>query len=82
MGAKFLAKNYTGKSTRHIDVRYNFIRDYVEEGIVKIEFVISVENLADIFTKNTNTDIFENHSSKLLSNLGYKKEQSMEGCYD
>ena len=31
---------------------HHFIRDYVEYGTVKIQFVHSEENLADPFTKN------------------------------
>ena len=52
VGAIFLASNYTGKRTRHIDAKYHFLCDYVEDGTIKIHFVLSQENFADIFTKN------------------------------
>ncbi len=37
--------------TKHIDLRYHFIRDAIKDRIVRIEKVDSKENIADIFTK-------------------------------
>nr|GFA79746.1 retrovirus-related Pol polyprotein from transposon TNT 1-94 [Tanacetum cinerariifolium] len=37
--------------TRHIDVRYNFIKEKVEKGIVELFFVETEYQLADLFTK-------------------------------
>lgn len=37
--------------SKHIDVRYHFIRDIVEKGILHINYVKSKDQLADIFTK-------------------------------
>jgi hypothetical protein len=37
--------------TKHIDVRYHFLKDYVEKGKVKLSFVPTENQLADIFTK-------------------------------
>nr|GEY82377.1 uncharacterized mitochondrial protein AtMg00810-like [Tanacetum cinerariifolium] len=36
---------------KHIDVRYHFIKDHVENGIVELYFVQTEYQLADIFTK-------------------------------
>ena len=36
---------------KHIDTRYHFIRDHVQEGEVKIDFVRTTDNIADILTK-------------------------------
>ena len=72
VGAIFMATNYTGKRTRHIDARYHFIRDYVEDGTVKILFVKSEENVADIFTKNTPNLPFKKHQNNLLANIGFQ----------
>jgi hypothetical protein len=41
-----------GQCTKHIDVHHHFVREYIEDGIVKIVFVRSEENMADPFTKN------------------------------
>ena len=37
--------------TKHIDVRYHFIRDHVEKKNVRIEYVRTEKQIADIFTK-------------------------------
>nr|GEX46296.1 reverse transcriptase domain-containing protein [Tanacetum cinerariifolium] len=37
--------------TKHIDVRYHFIKEKVEKGIVELFFVITEYHLADLFTK-------------------------------
>ncbi|GKG33130.1 hypothetical protein Tco_0430640, partial [Tanacetum coccineum] len=37
--------------TKHIDVRYHFIKERVEKGIVELFFVGTEYQLADLFTK-------------------------------
>jgi hypothetical protein len=37
--------------TKHIDVRYHWIREAVEDEKIEIEYVPTAENIADIFTK-------------------------------
>ena len=37
--------------TKHIDVRHHFVRDHVEKENIKIEYVDTKDQLADIFTK-------------------------------
>nr|GFA93297.1 ribonuclease H [Tanacetum cinerariifolium] len=37
--------------TKHIDVRYHFIKEKVEKGIVELFFVGTAYQLADLFTK-------------------------------
>ncbi len=40
VGAIYLASNATtSQQTRHIDVCYHFVRDYLENGVVQIVFV-------------------------------------------
>jgi hypothetical protein len=52
IGAIFMAENSsTGVRTRHVDTRYHFIREFIEDVFIKVEFVRSVENDADIFIK-------------------------------
>ena len=56
-GAIFLAKNQqVSMCTKHIDVHYHFIRDLVEEGLLKLEYVGTDENHADFMTKNASKD--------------------------
>ena len=52
-GAIFVSQNpVTEKRTKHIDVRYHYIRDVIDKGKVEVLFVPGVDNPADIFTKN------------------------------
>ncbi|SPC65046.1 related to retrotransposon protein [Ustilago sp. UG-2017b] len=36
---------------KHIDTKYHFIRDNVQDGRVRIKYINTVDNLADLFTK-------------------------------
>nr|GEZ25694.1 hypothetical protein [Tanacetum cinerariifolium] len=45
--------------TKHIDVRYHFIKEKVEKGIVELFFVRTEYQLADLFTKALSEDWFK-----------------------
>ncbi|GJZ82727.1 hypothetical protein Tco_0647900 [Tanacetum coccineum] len=45
--------------TKHIDVRYHFIKEQVEKGIVELFFVRTEYQLADLFTKALPEDRFK-----------------------
>nr|GFB41398.1 ribonuclease H [Tanacetum cinerariifolium] len=45
--------------TKHIDVRYHFIKEKVEKGIVKLFFVRTKYQLADLFTKALPVERFQ-----------------------
>ena len=64
-GAIFLTKNESSTHTKHVDVRYHFIRDLVEQGIVKLKYINTKVNIADMLTKNLPTEQFE----KLIQDL-------------
>ena len=40
--------------TKNEDTRTHFVRNYVEDGTIKVKFIQSEDNGVDIFTKNTN----------------------------
>ena len=62
IGAIYLATTAkTGSRTKHVDVRYHFVREYIEKGILKVVFVRSAENVADVMTKNLGRELFEKH---------------------
>jgi hypothetical protein len=44
--------------TKHIEVRYHFLRDNVEKGKIALIHVPTHEKLADIFTKPLNQATF------------------------
>ena len=63
--AIFLANNCTTSNhTRHMDIHYHLIHEYVEDGMVKIEFVKSEESDANIFMKDLPGNLFEKHTKK------------------
>ncbi|KAL7572873.1 hypothetical protein ACA910_004527 [Epithemia clementina (nom. ined.)] len=67
IGAIWLANNQnTSERTKHIDVRSHYVREYIEDGIVKIIFVKSEDNDADIETKNVSPQLQEKHSRKMI----------------
>ncbi|GJT74854.1 hypothetical protein Tco_1041579 [Tanacetum coccineum] len=45
--------------TKHIDIRYHFIKEHVEKGTVEIYFVRTEYQLADLFTKAFAKECFE-----------------------
>nr|GFC94032.1 retrovirus-related Pol polyprotein from transposon TNT 1-94 [Tanacetum cinerariifolium] len=54
--------------TKHIDVRYHFIKEKVEKGIVELFFVGTEYQLADLFTKALSEDRFK----YLIKRLGMR----------
>jgi hypothetical protein len=57
----------SGKRTHQIDTRYHYVRENLEEGILNIKLVMSIENNSDIFTKNVSQEIYDKHVTKFLS---------------
>ena len=69
-GAIYLANNYTtGPRTKHIDIRVHFVRDLIVAEILRVVFVRTDDNDADIFTKNVGEELFDRHSVKLVEDL-------------
>ena len=47
-----LAKNPVNhQRSKHIDIKYHFIRSEIQAGTVKLEYIPTEDNIADIFTK-------------------------------
>ena len=54
-----MAKNPVFHSrTKHIDVKYNFIREAVENGVIEIKYCSTQNQMADIFTKALSKEKF------------------------
>ena len=51
--------------SKHIDVRYHFIRECVEDGRVKTESIGTADQLADILTKALGHEQFCNMRSRI-----------------
>lgn len=53
------------KRSKHIDVRYHFIREKYDEGLFTVDYVPTKQMLADIFTKALTPQVFCELVSKL-----------------
>ncbi len=70
VGAMFLANNSTtGQRTKHIDVRYHYSRELILSGIIILEFVHTLENESDIYTKNVGNELFLKHIKGYVEDL-------------
>jgi len=66
MSAISMARNpIFHQRTRHINRKYHFIREALQEGVINIQFCRSEEQLADIFTKAFLKDRFKHQKLKL-----------------
>ena len=62
-GAKDLAHNWTvGGRTRHVDVKYHFLRELKEGNIILVKWISQADNSSDLFTKNLAATSFEKHT--------------------
>ena len=76
-GAVDLANNYSvGGRTRHVDVKFFFLRELKEQGLLVIKHVPGEKNDADIFTKNVTASIFERHLPLYVGMDEYLKVQT------
>ena len=44
--------------TKHINIKYHHFRRHVAEGLIKIEPIDTLDQLADVFTKAVSRDLF------------------------
>ena len=52
-GSIFIGSNPVQEHrSKHIDIRYHYVRQLVEEKVIDLYFVEGAENPADLFTKN------------------------------
>ena len=67
-GAIAIAENpISGGQTKHIDVRYHFIRELVEHKVLNIQYTESSNQYADILTKPLGLEAFAEHRSLLMN---------------
>ena len=51
--------------SKHIEIKYQYIRDMVEKGAVKLQYVATDEQVADVLTKPLSKVKFEYFRDKL-----------------
>ena len=52
--------------TKHIDIKNYFVLDQVKKGEVRVKWIRTEQQVADIFTKSLTTQPFLTHRSKLV----------------
>jgi hypothetical protein len=73
--AIYMADNPVEHSrTKHIDIRYHFLRDHQQKGDIEIVYVSTHNQLADIFTKPLDDKTF----SKLRNELNILDSQNFD----
>jgi hypothetical protein len=55
---------FYGRS-KHIEIRYHFIRDMVQRGALKLQYISTDEQVADVLTKPLSCVKFEHFRDKL-----------------
>ena len=77
IGAIWLVNNSgVSERTKHVDTRAHFVRSYVINEVVTIEFVKSNENISDIMKQNQHSINYHNTQVKLVYTV---KEMNCEG---
>ena len=64
---KIVTNRFSSRRTRHVDVKHHTVRDVVESGVVRIHYVKSGEQHADVLTKALDANTFETHARFLLN---------------
>ena len=66
--------------SKHIDVRFHFIRDYVKEGNVELLHVARQDQVADIFTKPLPKRLFDKYE-KMIGMTDGQEHLSLWGSF-
>jgi hypothetical protein len=62
----YVSKNPVQHSkSKYIPIKYHYLRDQAENKNIKLEYVPTQEQIADIFTKPLSRDVFEYLSQRL-----------------
>jgi hypothetical protein len=70
VGCIFLSQNKTsGERTKHINMKYHFIREQIKNGLVDVQFVRTSENHADVFKKNLGGKKFNYHMENIVKGV-------------
>jgi hypothetical protein len=57
----------SSERSKQIDMKYLYVCDLIDKGLIDVKFVRSEANLADLFTKNLYGELYKVHSSELLT---------------
>eukprot|EP00944_MAST-04C_sp_MAST-4C-sp1_P011278 g11278.t1 len=69
---------HVGELKKHAGVRFHWIKELIEDGIIELKHVSSENNLSDLFTKPLKRVIHNRLSDKVMNN-GIAKEETPSG---
>lgn len=49
------------RKVKQVDVKYNFVRDYVSERVINVSYINTKEQLGDFLTKSFPLNSFQNY---------------------
>ena len=64
---KIASNRHSSKRTRHIDIKHYLIRDAVDEVKVRVTYVKTEDQHADVLTKPLDRRMFEKHMNALMN---------------
>jgi hypothetical protein len=56
----------TGFRIWHLDIRYHFVREFIEDGFIKIKLARSAKNDYNLFTISLSQELYERKTKKFL----------------
>ena len=70
IGAIFMIENNNSSSrTRHMDTRFRYVESLQDDGLIKVNFVRTEKNKADVETKNVSGDILDTHMEDCIADV-------------
>ncbi|KAL1448410.1 hypothetical protein WDU94_012392 [Cyamophila willieti] len=77
-GAMKISMNYeNSRRSKHIDIKYHFIKDCVHQNAFSLQYVDTSRNTADILTKSLTRYVFESHTERM--NLRRARKEDFPG---
>ena len=64
----------TPKRVKHIDIRHHHIRTCVEDGLLKVEYICTDENIADLLTKSLGKVKHQYFTNQVLTKIDIPKD--------
>lgn len=61
------------KRSKHIDIRHHFLREHIDNGLIKLVPVATAEQRADIMTKVLGRELFERFRNQITSDIDLQK---------
>ena len=70
-----ISENATAlRRTKHIDIRHHFLREHIDNGLIKLVPVATADQLADVMTKILGRELFTKFRDIIISNIDLTKD--------